>query len=128
MTTSPHRHQARAGLADAEAALAKGDLCAASEHGWQAASAMVHAAADIRGWTPEDPAEPWATHNLMSRLCKASANREELDALFSAAGELWLNATDGFLHPDVVAFDLADVRKFMDLLETLVGEDAPVRP
>lgn len=88
---------------------------------------MVHAVAEARDWTLEDPAEPWATHNVMSRLCKASADRRELDLLFSAAGELWLNAAEGFLHPDVVAFDLADVRKFMHLLETFMGEDAPVR-
>ena len=88
---------------------------------------MVHAAAETRGWTPEDPAEPWATYALLSRLSKESGDRERF-LLIDAAGELWLNAAEDFLHPDVVAFDLADVRKFMDLLETLVGEDAPVRP
>lgn len=123
MLKSSHREESRTCLAQAENAFAVGDLRLASELGWSAASHMVKAVADLRGWESESERDPWLTYGFMSRLAKESEDKD-LRMLFAAAGTLRTNEFYTHVEIDLCLKDLA---VFLSRLEQVLVDGGPVR-
>ncbi len=127
MSHTPHDELSRTRLAEAKSALAAGELQAAADKGWEAASHKVHAIAHAWGWTPADAAEPWATYNLVSRLTRESSERD-LHKLFAAAGHLRTAPFDGMYADMDVEHSLKRVNEFMATLDRMLAVGGPVLP
>lgn len=126
MLQSPYSELSRACLVQAEEALAMGDLRTASEKGWSAASHMVYAVAEARGWEPEDQQEPWATYGLISKLTKEYTD-SDLRIQFAAAGELRTNSSEGFFAHLEVEHSLVTIAKLLSRLDNAMASGGPVR-
>ena len=116
MQQTTHRDESRGCLARAERAFAEGDLRAASDLGWSAASHMVKAVAEARGWESESERDPWVTYGFMSRLARESSDKD-LRMLFSAAGTLRTNEFYTYVEVDLCLKDLA---VFLSRLEQML--------
>ena len=116
MQQTAHRDESRECLARAERAFAEGDLRTASDLGWSAASHMVKAVAEARGWQSESDRDPWMTYGFMSRLARESSDKD-LRMLFSAAGALRTN--EFYTHVEV-DLCLKDLGVFLSRLEQML--------
>ena len=111
-----YRDQSRAYLEQANEELARDDLRQASEKGWGAASQIVKAVAEERGWEHRGH---WELHNVVSLLVEESGD-DELRTLFAIANHLYINFYEGWLDRDTVAFHLRQVTKFIEKVEALL--------
>ena len=127
MSQTPYDDLSLTCLADARTALAAGNLQQAADKGWEAASHKVHALAQAWGWTPENPREPWATYNLVSRLTRESSE-QDLSMLFAAAGHLRTAPFDGMYADMDVEHSLKRVNEFMSTLDRMLVLGGPVLP
>ncbi len=116
MSTTTYREQSRVFLAQASEELERGDLRQASEKGWGAASQIVKAAADARGWEHDYPG---ALHRAIHGIVKETGNTL-IRQLFAVAGELYYNSLDHFLEPEDVATYLSDVELLVDEVDALL--------
>ena len=82
--TTTYREQSRVFLAQAHEELAKGDLQQASEKGWGAASQMVKAVAQERGWLHRSHRH---LHGVINSLDRETGDPEWASILFGIAGE-----------------------------------------
>ncbi len=102
-------------LAKAEEAMDQDDLLQASEKGWGAAAHAVKAYAQRRGW-------PHNGHRLLyqavNRLAQETGDGQ-LRVLFSSASSLHSNFYENWMPKEMVAADLAQVRKFLNKLDEL---------
>ena len=127
MSQAPYDDLSLTCLAEARTALAAGKLEEAADKGWEAASRKVHALAQAWGWTPENPREPWATYNLVSRLIRESSE-QELRMLFAAAGYLRTAPFDGMFADMDVEHSLKSVNEFMATLDQMLAAGGPALP
>ena len=108
--TSAYAAQAQVYLGQAQAELERGVLRQASEKGWGAASQIVKAVADQRGWEH-------TSHRailLALRRIADEAEDDELDRSFDAARALHGNFYEGDLSQ-------RDVRTRLEFVKTLVA-------
>ena len=112
-----HQQQSRIFLTQATEELAKDDLQQASEKGWGAASQIVKALADARGWD----------HKGHSHLFKAvgliadERQDEGIRFLFAFANDLHINFYDGYLDGHEVAVRLGRVSQFVDRMDAILS-------
>ena len=111
-----YRDQSRAYLEQANEELAKEDLLQASEKGWGAASQIVKAVAEERGWEHRGHRQ---LHDAVSLLVVETGD-EELRLLFSVANHLHINFYEGWLDRDAVEFNLRQVTRFIEKVEALL--------
>ena len=104
-------------LARARGYLADDDLLQASEKGWGAASQMVKAVAEARGWNHSGHRQ---LHQAVRRLVEET-DQSELRDRFSAANTLHQNFYDGFLEAEDVRAYLERVERFVELLRPLAS-------
>ena len=104
-------------LARARGYLADDDLLQASEKGWGAASQMVKAVAEARGWNHSGHRR---LHQTVERLA-AETGQAELRTFFNAANTLHANFYDGFLPATAISADLEAVERFVELLRPLAS-------
>ena len=110
-----HSNISRDFLAKAEAALADDDLLQASEKGWGAAAHVIKAVAENRGWRHDGHR---ALYQAANRLAQETEGTE-IRGLFSLAGALHSNFYENWMPPEMVAYNLAQVRDLLEKLESL---------
>lgn len=104
-------------LQEAEALLAQGDYHQASEKFWGAASVMMKAIAEQRGW-------PHGAHRDLNRAISRlsqETGRRELIRLFRLAGDLHTNFYEDWLTPDQVTELATSVKELLGELSQLSG-------
>ena len=118
MTTRKYQQASEHFLAQAGQELAAGDLSQASEKGWGAATQMLKAIAEQRGWE----------HNrhrhylsITSRL-RAETGDGDIRRLFGSASLLHENFYENELMTEDVADGLADVKALIDKLRPLLSQ------
>ena len=118
VTQLTYRQQSRRFLEQARRELREGDLAQASEKGWGAASQMVKAVAQARGWQHDQ-------HRLLLRAV-TTLNQEqddgEVSRLFWAAQVLHTNFYESEMDEATVLTALDDVARLVDKLEALLPE------
>ncbi len=115
--TATYREQSRTFLAQAREELAKGDLQQASEKGWGAASQMVKAIAQERGWFHR-------SHRSLQEAIDALRSEtgdEDLEIQFGAGENLHQNFYENWYSPDSIALRLRLVEQFVDKADRLLG-------
>ena len=114
MATVPfHADTSRRLIRQAAAYLAKGDGLQASEKGWIAAAHAVKAIAETRGWRHADIADLF---KVASRLADETG-QPDLLVLFSTASALHTNFYEDWFDDEVIAQNLASVRRLLDMLD-----------
>jgi len=98
-------------LRHAQSRLAAGDLTQASEKGWGAASVLVKAAAESRGWRHDGHRELW---QALARLADETDDGE-MRRQFGLAGALHTNYYEAWL-------DAQSVEEYLGEVEPLVGK------
>ena len=116
MTTLKYQQASEHFLAQAGNELAAGDLPQASEKGWGAATQILKAIAEQRGWE----------HNrhrhylsITSRL-RAETGDGDIRRLFASASQLHENFYENEMLAEDVADGLADVKALIDKLLPLL--------
>ena len=102
-------------IRQAAAYLAKGDGLQASDKGWSAAAHAVKAIADARGWRHTEIADLF---KVASRLADETG-QPYLLVIFSTASALHTNFYEDWFDDDVIAQNLASVRRLLDMLDEL---------
>ena len=117
MPQGEYRVQSRVFLDQAFEELSRNDLRQASEKGWGAASQILKAVAEARGWSH-------GRHNQLydsiRRLMSEEGVAEYLE-LFQVAGELHTNFYEGHMDKDEVTSNLQHVARFVEKLEELLA-------
>ena len=118
MTTRANSHTDTASefLTKARAHLAEGDLLQASEKGWGAASQLVKAVAEARGWRH-------STHGDLYRAVDRLADElpgQRLRLLFRSASALHQNFYEGDMPAVTVADGLDDMDEIVGRLEAVI--------
>ena len=124
MNRPSHQEQGRIFLTQAEEELAKDDLRQASEKGWGAASQMVKAVADARGWEHRGYAELFRAVGLLAD----ERQDGEFRGLFSSAHDLHINFYDGYLERREVAARLDNVARFVDKMDAILTANQSAHP
>ena len=114
-TVSFHADTSRRMIGQAATELAKGDGLQASDKGWSAAAHAVKAIAEARGWRHADIADLF---KVALRLADETGQPEILD-LFNTASGLHTNFYEGWFDDEVIAQNLASVRRLLDMLDEL---------
>ena len=99
--------------------LAKGDVRQASEKGWGAATQMVKAVAEQRGWQHTSHA---LLYQIVDRLARETRDRD-MSTLFRAASALHTNFYENWFTSEVAEAGLQDVGRFLDKLEPLMVDE-----
>ena len=115
--TNTYQKQSRIFLTQAFEELERGDLPQASEKGWGAASQMVKANAEERGW---HHFSHWTLQRAVSDLSD-EADDEELLALFGSAETLHANFYENGYADEAVRYHLGQVVHFVDKAEALLA-------
>ena len=115
--TTTYREQSRVFLAQAYEELAEGDLQQASEKGWGAASQMVKAIAQERGWRHRGHRH---LRNTVDAL-RTETGDEELEILFGAGENLHQNFYENWYSANSIALRLRQVEMFVEKAEGLLG-------
>ncbi len=115
--TTTYGEQSRVFLAQAHEELAKGDLQQASEKGWGAASRMVKAIAQERGWRHRSHRSLLDAMDLL----RSETGDEELEVQFGAGENLHQNFYENWYSADSIALRLRLVEGFVDKGEKLLG-------
>lgn len=108
-----YRQQSKVFLNSAREFLREGNLYQASEKGWGAASQMVKALAERRGWDHRH-------HSLLQQAVDslaAETGDQEYVLLFSSADSLHKNFYEGMMAQPTVALHLAQVTSFVEKVE-----------
>lgn len=103
-------------LSHARELLAEGDLTQASEKAWGAASVLVKAAAESRGWAHQGHRQLW---QAVERLAEEIGD-EEMRNQFGLAGALHTNYYEAWLSREMVERYLAVVERLVGKLDGLV--------
>ncbi len=114
--TTTYREQSQVYLGQAREELAKGDLPQASEKGWGAASQMVKAIAQERGWQHRRHRD---LYQIVGKLRLEIVN-PKLTSLFSAATALRVNISENWHTAQDVEDHLRRVDRFLSRLEKLL--------
>ena len=119
VTQLTYRQQSRRFLEQARRELREGDLAQASEKGWGAASQMVKAVAQSRGWQHDQ-------HRLLLRaVTRLSEDHDdtEISDLLYVAQALHTNFYEGEMNEGAVTRALSQVARLVDKLEALLPEE-----
>ena len=111
-----YREQSRVFLEQAYRELQEGDLYQASEKGWGAASQMVKAVAEERGW---DHTRHRDLFSAVFRLRRETGDRD-ISRLFEPANLLHANFYEGEMDQADVEDALERIRQFVEKLEALL--------
>ena len=114
--TTTYREQSRVFLAQAYEELAKGDLQQASEKGWGAASQVVKAIAQERGWRHRSHRH---LHGVINAL-RRETDDPELASLFGAGENLHINFYENRYSSNNIRHLLQQVGQFVDKAEGLL--------
>ena len=114
-TTAFHTDTSRMMMEQAAPELAKGDSLQASEKGWGAASHAVKAIAEGRGWRHNSHRDLFG---IARRLANETGQPDILD-LFNTASALHTNFYEGWFDDEVIAQNLARVRRLIAMLDEL---------
>ncbi len=112
-----NRQQSRMFLAQAHEELAKGDLQQASEKVWGAASQMVKAIAQERGWRHRSHGHLRDAINAL----RSDTGDDDLEIQFGAGENLHQNFYENWYSADSIALRLRLVEQFVDKAEGLLG-------
>ena len=117
MTTEqviPYRDLSAGYLRHARELLAADDLTQASEKGWGAASVLIKAVAESRGWRHEGHRELWWA---MEQVAKETDDRE-VRRQFGLAGALHTNYYEAWLSAEMVEEYLGEVERLVGKLNS----------
>ena len=110
-----HTDTARDFVAKARAHLAADDLLQASKNGWDAASLMVEAVAEERGWSHEGQRQLW---QVLERLVDETGDKD-IRREFGLADVLRVNFYDDFLPREFVEDFLDRIARLVEKLDKL---------
>ena len=105
-------------IAQAEEALALGDMEQAVENGWDAAALSMKSIAGERGWEHDCVADLYA---VADRLVAETGNRD-VRRMFLVAAATIHNFDEGWLTEQTLSGNLADIRTLLDILDNLSSE------
>ena len=106
-------------LRKAHEELGEGDLARASEKGWGAASQMVKAIAEQRGWRHQ---AHHLLHQIVVSLAEETGDRQVV-SLFQVAGYLHTNFYENWQPAPMVESGLRDVQLLLEKLEPLLERE-----
>ena len=115
MTTQQYQKASEHFMAQARHELTAGDLAQASEKGWGAATQMLKAIAEQRGW---EHGRHRHYHRTASRL-RAETGDGDIRRFFNSASELHENFYENDMDAVLVAESLDDVDALLDKLRPL---------
>ena len=118
MTPQQYLQASERFLAQARRELADHDLAQASEKGWGAATQMLKAIAEQRGW---EHSRHRHYHRTASRL-RAETGDGDIRRFFNSASELHENFYENDMEADLVAESLDDVAALLDKLRPLLAQ------
>lgn len=104
-------------LRHARALLADGDLTAASEKGWEAASVSVKAAAEARGMEHSRHGHLWRVVRALVR----ETGDAEIRGAFSSAESLHVNFDEVWMEREDVEYFMGDVERLVGKLHDLAS-------
>ena len=103
-------------LAQASEEFAREDYEQASEKGWGAASQLMKAVAEERGWRHGHHRH---LYEVSSRLAQ-EVEDAEIRMLFRAAHDLHINFYEGYMPVDDVAYSLTQVTQLVERVESIL--------
>ncbi len=115
-----YANRGRKYLAQASEELARDDLEQASEKGWGAASQLLKAVAEERGWKHGQHRN---LYTVARRLAQESED-EDLRTYFAYAGELHTNFYEGLMDQEDVEYHLERVTSLVDRVEAMLNNGA----
>ncbi len=118
MTAQQFQQASEHFLDQARQELAAGDLPQASEKGWGAATQMLKAIAEQRGWEHNRHRH---YHRAASRL-RAETGDGDIRRLFAVASDLHENFCENDMAADLVAESLDDVEALLEKLRPLLAQ------
>ena len=118
MTTEQYRQASQHFLEQARAELAAGDLPQASEKGWGAATQILKAIAEQRGW---EHSRHRHYHRTASRL-RSETGDGDIRRLFAVASDLHENFYENDMDAVLVAESLDDVEALLVKLTPLLDQ------
>ena len=116
MTTERYRQASEHFMQQARVELAAGDLPQASEKGWGAATQMLKAIAEHRGW---DHHRHRHYHQTANRL-RSETGDGDIRRFFNSASALHENFYENDMDADLVAESLDDVAALLTRLTPLL--------
>jgi len=118
VTTQQYQKASEHFMAQARKELTAGDLAQASEKGWGAATQMLKAIANQRGW---EHSRHRHYHRTASRL-RAETGDGDIRRFFNSASELHENFYENDMEAALVAESLDDVEALLDKLRPLLAQ------
>lgn len=115
MVTQTYQQAAWAFIEQALDELRAGDVVQASEKGWGAASQMVKAIAEARGWQHRSHAALFSAVDRISR----ETGQPEIRRLFDVASSLHVNFYENWKSAENVQGGLDDVRQLLEMLQPM---------
>ena len=116
VSQTTYREQSRVFLEQAYRELREGDLRQAAEKGWGAASQIVKAVVEERGWDHTRHRDLFAAVFRLSR----EADDREIARLFEPANFLHTNFYEGQMNQAYIEDALERVSQFVDKMEALL--------
>ena len=115
MTTQTYQQAAWELLEEGVDELSVGDVRQASEKSWGAASQMVKAVAETRGWQHRSHV---ALFSAIDRMA-SETGQPEIGRLFDVASSLHVNFYENWKSAENVRGGLEDVRRLLELLQPM---------
>lgn len=117
-TLNNYQELSRTYLVQAAEELDQGDLTQASEKAWGAASTILKAVADQRGWEHRKHADLYRVVNRLVAETRDSGLREQ----FAMAGDLYNNFYEGGMNREHVEQLLPQVVRLVERVEGLLDD------
>ncbi len=118
MTTQQYQEASEHFMAQARRELTAGDLAQAPEKGWGAATQMLKAIAEQRGWEHNRHRH---YHRTASRL-RAETGDGDIRRFFAVASDLHENFYENDMDAVLVAESLDDVEALLDKIRPLLAQ------
>lgn len=118
MTTQQYQKASAHFMAQARQELTAGDLAQASEKGWGAATQMLKAIAEQRGWEHNRHRHYQRTANRL----RAETGDGDIRRSFAVASDLHENFYENDMNAVLVAESLDDVAALLDKLRPLLAQ------
>lgn len=115
-----HAEVSRRLIQQADDEFQKGDTLQASEKAWGAAAHALKSIAEQRGWRHGRHRDLFP---VVNRIAEETA-QPEIRALFNTANILHANFYENWLPDDMIEANIADVKEFLDRLESLQSQSS----
>ena len=115
-----YKSQSRIFITQAFEELEKGDLPQASEKGWGAATQILKAIAQERGWEHFSHRDVMRTVDSLER----ETGDDDLGVLFASATHLHVNFYENTYSGRAIGNHLHRIERFVDKAEALLGEES----